>query len=128
MRFPIRHRQLFSLLLLLASTQTLAVPAPEPTHSLSPTLNGLNISTMVKKDRVKIMIYVVNHEPFPVLCDAQYRSGQEKLDVPEITFPAGKADVFRFAYGRRGDHVVLRLICIDPGKDALTEESSDESF
>jgi len=124
----LRPCHLFTLLFALAAAQALAIPAPAPPHTLSSTLNGLNVATMVKKDRVKITLYVINHEKFPVICDAQYRSGQEKQDVPQITLPANKADTFRFTYGRRGDNVALQLICIDPGKTTLTENPDDESF
>lgn len=110
---------------LLASTASLAMPDAPPSHSFSPTLNGLNIATLVKKDRVKITLYVVNHETFPVLCDAQYSSGPEKQDAPEITLPANKADAFKFVYGRRGDSVSLNLICINPDKKPSVENPSD---
>jgi hypothetical protein len=116
------YRLLFLLIGILASSKSLALIDAPPPHSLSPNLNGLNISTMVKKDRVKIMLYVVNHESFPVVCDAQYRSGPEKQDVPQITLPSGKADVFKFGYGRNGDKVLLDLICIDPGQKTLTDD------
>jgi hypothetical protein len=104
--------------LLLASMDILAMPEEPPPHSLSPTLNGLNIATLVKKDRAKLMLYVINHEKFPVLCDAQYKSGPEKSDQPQITIPAGKADFFKFNYGRHGDDILLELVCVDPRKQA----------
>lgn len=112
-----RHRFL-ALPLLLISTAVLAMPEAPPPHSLSPILNGLNISTMVKKDRAKLTLYVINHEHFPVVCDAQYKSGPEKLDHPQITIPADKADFFKFNYGRHGDNIILQLICVDPQKQA----------
>jgi len=118
----------FSILWLLVAVESFAMPEAPPPHSLSPTLNGLNISSMVKKDRVKIMLYVVNHEAFPVVCDAQYSSGPEKQDAADITFPPGKADVFRFNYGRNGDKVLLELICVNPAKNTSTENPIDDAL
>lgn len=113
------HRfRILVLSLLLVCAEIFALPEAPPPHSLSPTLNGLNIATMVKKDRAKISLYVINHEKIPVLCDAQYKSGPEKTDAPQITIPAGKADFFKFSYGRHGDDVLLQLVCIDPQKQA----------
>lgn len=119
--------RLLALPCLLVATASFALPEVAPPHSLLPDLNGLNISTMVKKDRVKITLYVVNHEAFPVVCDAQYISGPEKQDVGEITLPAGKADAFKFGYGRHGDDVLLSLICIDPNKKSSTENPIDDT-
>jgi len=122
-----RSSLLFALPSLLVAAGALALPEAPPPHSLSPDLNGLNVSTMVKKDRVKIMLYVVNHETIPVLCDAQYSSGPEKQDTPEITLAPGKADVFKFGYGRSGDAIVLNLICIDPNKEHPAENPTDDT-
>lgn len=110
-------------IMLLANTTTLAMPDAPPPHSLSPTLNGLDIATFIKKDRVKIALYVINHETFPVMCDTQYHSGPENQDAAEVTIPGGKADSFRFTYGRRGETVLLELICIDPQKKPATDDS-----
>lgn len=102
------------------------MPDVPPPHSISPALNGLNVSTFVKKDRMRIVLYVFNHESFPVVCDAQYVSGPEEKDSREKTISAGKAEDFKFNYGRRGDEVVLRLICIDPQNNASVKKTPDE--
>lgn len=121
-----RPYSLIFLLWLLTTAKCLAMPEPPPPHSLSPVLNGLNIATYIKKDRVKIMLYVINHEAFPVLCDAQFSSGQDKQEATEINIPADKADVFRFTYGRLGDSILLNLICIDPSKNLPPETPSND--
>lgn len=119
-----------ALFALLVTPAALALPDIVPPHSLSPALNGLNIATMVKKDRAKIMLFVINHEKFPVLCDAQYRSGPQKKDTAAIVIAADKADAFKFSYGRSGDDVLLQLICIDPAKqsDSPTDAPTEHEF
>lgn len=116
------------LFLLLASGTAHAMPEEPPPHSLSPQLSGLNISTYVKKDPIKIVLYVINHEKFEVLCDAQYRSGPDTQDLPEITIPAGKADAFRFTFGRRSESVLLNLICVDPRKQHTTATPAPDNM
>ena len=104
----------------------LAIPPPAPPHSLVPTLSGLNISTFVKKDRVKIVLYVINHEKYPVLCDAEYISGPDKQNTAEKILQPDKADEFRFTYGRNGDDIQLFLQCIDPGQTSLPTAAAPE--
>ena len=107
------HRFHIAATLLLVYASVFALPEAPVSHSVSPELNGLNINYLTKTDRIKISLYVVNHEPFPVLCDAQYQSGPDKQEVIEKTIPGqGKADSFKVHYGRRSESIILRLQCI----------------
>lgn len=114
-------------LIVLLPSQAQAILDAAPPHSLSPILNGLNLNTMVKKDRIKIALYVINFEAFPVVCDAEYRSGPDIQNAGEITVAPNKIGEFRFNYGRSGDNVLLELMCIDPAKPASTPPDPTET-
>lgn len=96
----------------IALAQPGAVP---PTYSVSPVFNGLNVTYYVKADTFKIALYVINHETYPVICDANYSSGPDKQNKAEETINPEKGTVFKFTYGRRSNHVLLRVICVKPG-------------
>lgn len=113
------------LLCLAVNSQASILGSTPPAHSVSPELNGLNVTYLVKKDLIKIKLYVINHETFEVLCDAQYSSGPERQDAPEkIIPPNGKADKFWFNYGRHSDSIVIRLICVNP--DNIPDKYKEE--
>jgi hypothetical protein len=105
----------------------LAIPPAPPPHTLFPELNGLDIAYVVKKDRMKIQIYVINREKFDVICDAQYINGPDKQDTREIIIPGnGKADKFRFNYGRGGESIHLRLLCVNPLTDTKYQTPEED--
>ncbi len=96
-----------------------------PNYSVNSIQNGLNVSHFVKRDRLKISLYLVNHETFPIVCDAQYTSGPDKQDAKDKTLKADKAVAFKFRYGRNTNTVKLTYICIDPAAES-GEDNNDE--
>jgi len=87
---------------------------PIPSYSIDPSLNGLNIAYFVKQDKVKATLYLVNHEKYAVICDAEYTSGPEKKRAHDQTIPTEKAVSFAFDYGRRASEIHLAIVCIKP--------------
>lgn len=98
-----------------------------PSYSISPSLNGLNISYFAKQDQVKINLYLVNHERFPVLCDAEYSGGPDKVDTPEQTVATDRAVEFRFPYPKAADNVVIQLICKKPDNTSDADTDTQET-
>lgn len=118
---------LFISLLLMLPLPALAQPgAVPPSYSISPSFNGLNITYFAKQDTFKIVLYVINHEKFPVICDAHYASGSDKQNVREETLEAEKGTAFKFTYGRHGNHIQLKLLCVKPGSPEHLKHSESE--
>lgn len=106
---------LIALAFVLPSVALAQPDAVPPTYSVSPTFNGMNVTYYVKADTFKISLYVINHETYPIICDANYSSGPDKQNKSEETLDPEKGAVFKFTYGRRSTHVLLRVICVKPG-------------
>jgi len=109
-----------SLLALLACV--VAAPASHakveliPPYSISPDINNLNISYFARQDKVKITLYVINHEKFPVICDTRYESGPDKQHKLEQHIAPDKAVSFSYDYSNKqgGDphRILLELQCV----------------
>jgi hypothetical protein len=92
-----------------------------PASSISPDLSGLNISYFAKQDKIKITLYVINHEKNAVTCDTQYESGPDIKRGLEQTIQPEKAVAFSYDYSKDPHHVILQLKCILPGSDKPVE-------
>lgn len=118
---------LFFLSLVLPAAALAQPGAVPPSYSVSPSFNGLNITYFIKQDTFKISLYVINHEKFPVICDAHYTSGSDKQNIREETLESEKGTAFKFTYGRHGNHIQLKLLCVKPGSPEHLHKTEPES-
>ena len=105
------------------SHRLLAFSDVVPGSSVSTKLHHLNVTYHVKKNKLRITLYVINHESFPILCDAQYRSGPDKKNKPEKILKAGEVIPFIFYYDREKTFIHLALICEKPPSETYQEEN-----
>jgi len=92
-----------------------------PAYSIQPSINGLNIAYFAEQDKVKITLYLVNHERFSVLCDARYQGGPDSKDTREQTALPEKAIAFAFSYPSKTKQVVVELICVKPAIETTND-------
>lgn len=106
------------LALLGMAANCLAMPDTIPPVSVVPTLNGLNIAYLLKQDPIKVNIYVINHEKFPVICDTEYESGPDKKRSLERQVLPEKAISFGYDYAKKTGSIILQLVCVKPDADS----------
>lgn len=103
-----------------AGTCVAAVMEVLPNYSLMPSLNGLNIAYFTQQDKVKITLYIVNHETFPATCDAEYQGGPDTENTREQIVMPDKAIAFVFTYPKKTDSLYIQFICVK-AQQAATE-------
>jgi hypothetical protein len=125
-RKAIRAR-LYCCAVAIMASNCLAMPDTIPPAYVVPTLNGLNIAYLMKQDQIKVNIYVINHEKFPVICDTEYESGPDKKRSLEREVMPGKPVAFGYDYAKKTGHIILQLVCIKSNPDStdITTPPSD---
>ena len=97
-----------------------------PEIGLRPQLNGLNVAYHSKSNVQFVKLFVINHEDFNIICDAQFESGPVKKSTRERVVDPGKATEFRFNYGRHTGSAYIRFICIPENNPQITDETVKE--
>lgn len=106
---PTSFRSRFAILpaLWLACTASAA-----PFVSISGQTHGENVSWHHETSAVRTTVYLTNHEPYAVICDAEMKTSyEEKLKKPEITIPAGKTAGFDFRHNKSITQLQVFLVC-----------------
>lgn len=83
-----------------------------PLVTISGQTHGENVSWHRETSAVRTTVYLTNHEPYAVICDAEMKTSyEEKLEKPEITIPAGKTASFDFRHNKSVTNLQVFLVC-----------------
>jgi hypothetical protein len=89
-----------------------------PAYRVFPQLNALSVNYHVLSGEISTTLYAVNHESFPIICDAVMNNNkQEKNRGRETHVEPGHTAAFTFKHRRWIESIELYLIC-ERAKDA----------